>query len=203
MNPNPFVSVTHTPVAANVTALLAAATGAGPWFSGTPATGDDLGHRVTIASIANLSAINFTVVGTDANGNVVAEVVAGPNNNSVATVRHFKTMTGLSASATLGVNTINVGFGASAATAWILLDYQCASFGISCALGLVSGTINYDLEHTYDVPNGAELSWTSGTGGKTATGDTYMTTPVRAVRVHVNSFTSAVFKHYVFANSRA
>ena len=56
-------------------------------------------RKVSISSVANETAVNFTVVGTDAAGNAQQEVIAGGNDTTVTGVRSFRTITSVTASA--------------------------------------------------------------------------------------------------------
>ncbi len=56
-------------------------------------------RKVSISSVDNESAVNFTVVGTDAGGNAQQEVIAGGNDTTVTGTKSFKTITSVTASA--------------------------------------------------------------------------------------------------------
>jgi hypothetical protein len=100
------------------------ATGAGPFvtFLNSGACPDGLAHQLAFVSTANLSGINLTVVGTDADGRAQTEVRAGPNNNTVESSKYFKTITSITASSTLGANTMDVGWVDEAVSHTIRLD---------------------------------------------------------------------------------
>jgi hypothetical protein len=63
---------------------------------------------ISFDSASNLSAINFTVTGTDADGHSQSEVIAGPNNNAVITSGYYKTVSSITVSAT-SASTLTVG----------------------------------------------------------------------------------------------
>ena len=56
-------------------------------------------RAISISSVANETAVNFTVVGTDAAGNAIQEVIAGGNDTTVTGVKSFKTITSVTANA--------------------------------------------------------------------------------------------------------
>ena len=56
-------------------------------------------RAISISSVANETAVNFTVVGTDAAGNALQEVIAGGNDTTVTGVKSFKTITSITANA--------------------------------------------------------------------------------------------------------
>lgn len=204
MRPN-SKKTTYTPAAVSANGIAAALTGAGPFVPTAPGAADNLGHQVSLQSAANLSAINVTVTGTDANDNVISEVHAGPNANTVLSVKYFKTVTAISVSSTLGVNTMNVGWGAPAQTRWEQIDYHQNSFAASHAVALTAGTINYDLQHTYDTPltdaNAAQVF--TEIAGRGASFDVQLVAPVASVRAVINTNTGATFNHYVFQGERS
>lgn len=69
----------------------------------------DTPRCVTLTSTGNISAVNFTITGYDLYGQRMSAVIAGPNNNTVATTKAFKSIISVAASAAVGTNT-SVGF---------------------------------------------------------------------------------------------
>jgi len=65
-------------------------------------------EEVTLTSGANLSAINFTIVGVDFDGNVVTETLAGPNANTVTTTAQYWRVTSVTPDAT-SASTVQIG----------------------------------------------------------------------------------------------
>ena len=80
------------------------------WTTIAGSPDDGCAHQTTLYSTANLSGITITVTGTDAEGRTQSEAHAGPNNNTVNLTSYFKTVTSISASATLGANTMLCGW---------------------------------------------------------------------------------------------
>jgi hypothetical protein len=204
MNPNPK-RVVYTPAAVSANGIAAALTGAGPFATFVlPGASDSLEHQVALASTADLSATGFTITGTDANGNVISEVHAGPNNNSVLSVKYFKTVTLITASVSLGANTLNVGWGAPARTRWEQIDYRQNSFAVSTALALTAGSISYNLEHTYDpLTDSNAASAFIELAAQTTSRDVQFVAPVMGVRANILSNTGATFTHYAVQGERA
>jgi hypothetical protein len=87
-----------------------------PWTTilGSPA--DGCAHQTTLASSADIHLITITVSGTDAEGRVQTEAIAGPASNTVNLTKYFKTLTSITSSATLGANTMDVGWTTLCAT---------------------------------------------------------------------------------------
>lgn len=204
MNPNPK-KVTYTPTAISANGIAAALTGAGPFLTfAAPGPADLLEHQVSLQSAANLSGINITITGTDANDNIVSEVHVGPNANTVVSVKFFKTVTLITAASTLGANTMAVGWGAPARTKWEQIDYWQNSFAASTAVALTAGSINFDMQHTYDplTDDNAAVAF-NAYAARTANVDVQYVAPIRGVRVNINTNTGATFNHYVFQGERS
>jgi len=137
--------------------MCAAITGAGPWtiadaeFVATN-SGDSLAHRLNLTSAAALGAISITLVGTDADDKPLTEVHAGPASNTVETLSYFKTLTSVTASATLGANTMDIGWVDEVMTATYPINWrgsEAATYAVN-----VTGTANYTVQETFiDVQN--------------------------------------------------
>lgn len=83
----------------------------------------DIPRDISIASTGNLSGMNFTLIGTDRYGNAQSEVIVGPNNNAVSSVKNYATIRLILASAAVGTN-VTVGTNQQASTAWWPADYR-------------------------------------------------------------------------------
>lgn len=107
-------------------------------------------RKITLTSTGNLGSINFTIVGTDYNGNPLTEVLAGPNNSTVTSTLNYYQITSITPSATVGT-TISVGTGLTGQTAWV----GATTYNAPISAGLyiaVTGTINVTVEATPDNP---------------------------------------------------
>lgn len=129
-------------------------TGVGPWDSSdwkeaTQVNGgapDGLAHQLNLTSGDNLSALTITVTGTDADDNPQTEDITGPNNNTVESTKYFKTVTDVVASATLGSNTLDIGYVDEAVSPSIPLNHNA---NIPSAMVLdITGTIALDVQFT-------------------------------------------------------
>lgn len=80
-------------------------------------------------------------------------------------------------------------------TAWVPTDTWKTPFSLSVAC-VVTGTVDYDVEHTFDNVQDTSLTITSWTNadldGDTANASTVYTYPVKAVRLKVNSGSGTV-----------
>lgn len=177
-------------------------TGAGPWDSGdfvTTDMPDGLAHQVSLKSAANLSGIQITVTGTDADDREVSETRAGPNANTVETSAYFKTVTAISAGATLGANTMDVGWVDEFASQTIPLEIYLHNETVNCQVNL-TGTAAFDIETTLsdirgdpnDPPAQGDLTWVDDANftNKSADIQAKLATVARALRLVVNSYSS-------------
>lgn len=69
----------------------------------------DTPRCVTLTSAGNISGVTFTIYGYDQYGQAMSFAIAGPNANTVATTKAFKTVTRVAAGGAVGTNT-SVGF---------------------------------------------------------------------------------------------
>lgn len=74
------------------------------------------------------------------------------------------------------------------ATTTVLLDWQNSSFAVGVGV-VVSGTVTFNIEHTYD---GTNWFAPAADTGKTANHDKGYTTPVLGVRTNVTAGTGSV-----------
>lgn len=137
--------------------LCAAITGAGPWTIADAEfvandSGDSLAHRLNLTSGAALGAITITLVGTDADGKPLTESLLGPAANTVETTAYFKTLTSVSAGATLGANTMDIGWVDEVMTSTYPIDWrgrEAATYASN-----VTGTTNYTVQEAFgDIQN--------------------------------------------------
>lgn len=187
----------YSPVTASATGLNAASlTGAGPFTPTTTAMPDSLAHLVTLTvAVSNYSGTNVTLTGTDADGHVQTETLAGPNANTVTSTKHFLTVTSISVSASLGGNGMSVGYAAESVTPTIPLERMsivAANHDVD-----VSGTINFSLYETFDnvfVLTTDSLDWglyaTAWNAAKTATTVGQGSVGAAGARVRVNTVTN-------------
>ncbi len=147
-----------------------------------------VGYQIGIYSAGNLAGVNFTVTGTDANGDALSETIAGPNNGTAETAGYFRTVTGVSADATVGTDVI-VGTVDEFATATLPVDLYCSQTTIAVNIG---GTIDFTVQEAFERPTAGETpNWINITALATKTADTAstVTDSIGAVRLIGNSFT--------------
>lgn len=97
----------------------------------------DVPRNVTLTSAGNISAVNFTITGRDIYGQLMTVTRVGPNANTVATLKAFRQIISVAASAAVGTNT-SVGFGDVFG-----LPYRCTDAGYIVKSGW-AGTLAQD-----------------------------------------------------------
>jgi len=152
--------ISATSVAADTDGIATATvgTGAGPWVPDV-ATGaaDTLAHLITITqtSSTNHSAKTAIITGTDAAGNPQTETgLALPNGAvTVTSTKHFLTVTSIAISATIGADTMTVGWAAESVSDWKhMVEQRDNRTGFNLGIGctVTSGTPTYTVQIGYD-----------------------------------------------------
>jgi hypothetical protein len=162
----------------------------------TTATTDGLAHLVNlVGATASLAGISFTIIGTDANGMAQTETgLVGPGiGATVTSTKHFKTVTSLTPSGSMGTGTVSIGIAAESVTPMIPLEWR--SVAAAAMTVQVTGTINFTVEETYANPftnAHADCPWVSVTAlaSKIATTSSTVTVGDQAVRLKTNSVTN-------------
>jgi hypothetical protein len=207
MRPKTF---TFSPVTASVTGFASNVTG-GTWTLSTTATSDGLGHQVTIKNDAatNHSAKTAVLVGTDADGLAITETMNLPNNAATTTsTKFFKTLTSITPSATINADTMDIGWAAPSISQTYVTDWPNVTNGGISLFCIITGTINYDVEHTVENVFGStvpqSLNWLdhSSIVAKTASSDGNYAFPVTGVRFKTNSVTNGATVSFTVAQGR-
>lgn len=188
---------------AQQTAGAADLTITGALASGGVATMDTQ-RIVGIYSGGNLSALTFTVYGTDMRGIVISETITGPNATTVSGVLMFYTVTRVAVSGAAGSN-VEVGTTGVGATQMVPLNQHISPFAVGLFVQIASAaTVNVTVQYTTDDVqttaniNSAALgvpgiNWISHPvlTSITASTDSNLSFPVSAVRMLINSGTDA------------
>jgi hypothetical protein len=112
--------------------------------------GDGLAHIVSILNnTANSHAgKTVTLVGTDADGEALTEVVTGPGASAtVVSTEYFLTLASATPSATIGADTFDIGWADEVITQTIPLDFYASTTATLAVY--VSGTINFTVQETF------------------------------------------------------
>lgn len=154
----------------------------------------DAARRVLITSGGNDSGITFTVVGTNRNGAALTEAVTGSNGSTATTTQDFKTVSSVAHTGSVAT-TVTVGTSGVGSSQWFFVDNCVAPVNLGIGV-VVSGTINFTVEYTYDDPNSPytgtfpTLFPISALASKVANTDSSLSMPAFAVRLTQNSFTN-------------
>lgn len=179
------ITIDLDPANESTTAFLSGSTGAGPWTPASPNTSDGLAHQVSISSTSvAIAAIVFTITGTDENGKAQTDTITGVNNGTVESTKYFKSVTQISASATIGAATINAGTVDEIASQWIPLDWP-RFVGATIAVD-VTGTINFTVQETFTkVLAGEAPVWQSISALAAKTSDTTSSSTIGATAIRI------------------
>ncbi len=195
MRPQEF---SYTPGAANLTGFLSNATGA-TWTLTATTAGDGLAHQVTIRndSVTDHSAKTAVLVGTDADGQAITETMSLPGTSATTTsTKYFKTLTSITPSATIGADTMDIGWAQTSLGPTVPVDVY-SPMGTLIAVD-ITGTINYSIEETNDkvwdttnlISNAGYWFVISGLSGKTADAVSSCTAMTTAWRLKITSVTA-------------
>lgn len=150
----------------------------------------DVQRQVELESAGNLSAILFTITGTDEQGRVISETISGPNAGVVATAKDFFTITQIAVDAAVGTD-VEGGTNVLGGSIPIPIDVYLDPTSIGLAI-VVTGTVNVTVQHTFDDPfqdASALLTWFDHPtlAAVVANDDGNLAFPPRAVRLFTNS----------------
>ena len=189
----PFRTPTFTPAAANATGFATNVTGASWTLTATTAA-DGLAHQITIHnnSATDHSAKTARLVGTNADGAVQTETLNLPGPTATVTsTKFFLTLTSVTPSATIGADTMNIGWAATAVGPTFPVDGR--SNAAAMVAVHISGTINFAVDETMDnifQVAADSVFWSSSVPSGTADVSTSLTQSAQAFRVRVNSLTA-------------
>lgn len=158
----------------------------------------DVARQVLFTFAANETGHNFTITGTNINGTVQTEVVAGTATTAV-TLYDYKTITRIAVSAATTGN-LTVGTNGVASTVPMIIDRFIAAPDISASV-VISGTINFSVQVSYDdlapdwdivatPPTWFDPPNTPNLTSKTANAADDISMPITMIRLHQNSFSS-------------
>jgi hypothetical protein len=195
-----YISKTLTAADVNIIAETQTPAGAGDiTLDGTSVVGGvavlDTQRQVLITQAADETGHTFTVYGTTDSGAPISEAVAGSAAASVKTTKSFKTVTRVAISAA-ATGAVQVGTNGIGETPWKVLDTFANPMNIGLAV-IVTGTINYTVNYTYEDPNNpvasaGPLAWPlTALSAKTANEQGSITFPIAAVQLVVNSGTGS------------
>jgi hypothetical protein len=188
------VNRTYTPTTLNASGFALNVTGA-VWALTANTVGDGVAHQVTIKnnSATDHSAKTAVITGNNADGATQTETINLPAGTATTTsALYFLTVTSVVPSATIGADTMNLGWNNLIATPMVVCDpYRQSAPRLTVE---VTGTINFTGQECYDDPfvQGVVPAWFTITAlsGKTANTSTDADGGITGFRVITASFTA-------------
>lgn len=181
------ITISATSAAADTAGIATAAicTGVGPWVPDVASgAGDSLAHTITItqAGASDHSAKTATITGTGPNGEPQTETgLALPNGAATVTgTKYFLTVTSVAISATVGADTMTMGWAAASVTPWKQLHDTNGIFNLGIGCSVVSGSPTYTFQYTM---SGTDAYGVSELTAKTTSLVAGLLYPCQAVRL--------------------
>jgi hypothetical protein len=151
-------------------------------------------RAVSLTSLNNNSAVNFTITGT-VNGRTLSQTIAGPNANTVETTTVFDVITSITTNG--AINAVSAGIGHTGFTPWFTCDYNRGVFNLSCAVDVTNnaGAITYSFVGTLDdvasiVPYVFNATSLPAMVGLNVDGFTNATIPLRFASIFISASTA-------------
>jgi hypothetical protein len=162
-------------------------------------------RSVTITSANNLSGVIFTITGKDNYGNIITEVLAGPNNSTVISANYYTIITSVTPNAT--ATGVSIGSGVQGYSIPQPFNYVSNQPKTGTRYTFTSGgTNNVNLMLSEDIVRmpGKKITITDfSTAGVTTaltTSTSATISPFSGFYLLVNSGNSAAFKFVIFDN---
>lgn len=140
---------TYAPSTPSLTGFASNVTG-GTWTLTNNSVPDGLAHQVSLKNdtATDHSGKTATFVGTDQDGIDQTETIAMPGSSAtVETTLYFKTLTSVTPSATIGADTMDIGYVDEFSSRTIPANWRGSEAMIAVIVG---GTINYSVQYTPD-----------------------------------------------------
>lgn len=155
-----------------------------------------LGRRVVIAYTGTDT--SFTIVGTNATGNKITDTAVGSGGSAQSNL-DFVTVTSITPVGG-GLTGVTAGTNGVGSSPWWLANWHgYAPVNISVAVEIVSGSVNYTIQYTYDDPNSMANGLTYPIPfndpvlvNESTTMDGLAISPIKAARVLINSGTGVI-----------
>lgn len=193
VDPDGICANQTTPGAANLL-LNGALTTAGVYNVNTTALYSDGigGTKIAIDSAGDVSAVVFTVTGTDQDDVTISETITGVTTTAVNSTKFYKTITSIAAGAAVGSN-VFVGPIDQLITKTVPLNWR-NDYTATFVVGDLTGTCQYDIEETNSELNGTtsptSLVWAVSQSNKTANLAGSLLNYSTAVRLRFDSYSS-------------
>lgn len=181
-----------TPLSLNGTAV----TGGVATIDTATAANSAIGRRVAIAYTGTDT--SFTIVGTNDTGNSITDVAVGSSGAAQSNL-DFVTVTSITPVGG-GLTGVTAGTNGVGSSQWALWNWRgYAPMNLGMLIELVSGAVNFTVQHAYDDPNGLRAGVlfplpinSPVIVNATSTIDGAYTTPILGTRVLINSGTGEI-----------
>lgn len=188
------ISLSYTPEAASTTGYASGVSGTSgvAFVLASSSPGDGLGHTITIAPSGSVTG-NYTITGTDSDGNVLTETLATNTTSTVTSVYYYATVTEILAPSGIGAATVDIGWTGVSVSPTVVMDWKSSPFSVGFGVD-ISGTINYTVQHTFanvldPLIDSPSAKWWdhSSVASKTADTDGNYAFNIAAIRLLINS----------------
>lgn len=172
----------------------------------------DLAHQLIISTGASESSNTFKITGTNSDGVTQSETITGPNATTATSSNYYNSVTSISISGAAS-GTVVVGITSVGLSRTIKINTSNPNMQVANAF-VISGTINYTLQHTFDsimnTPNNTTVQYKPTTPGyfadatiasQTSNKAALLALPVNASQLLVNSYsTGATIRWLIVEN---
>lgn len=156
----------------------------------------DTQRQVLLTFAANETGHNFVITGTNQNGGIISETIAGTAAGTVASVRSYKTVTSITISAA-ATGAIQAGTNTIGDSNWEIVNWHVTPVNISVAVIVISGSVTYTVNYTYEDPGRTYPSPSdpptafavTALTTQTATKDAVITQPIAALKLTITAGT--------------
>jgi len=145
----------------------------------TTETTDGLAHKIIITPSGSVTG-NYTITGTNANGEPISETLATNTTNAVTSAKYYMGGFVISAPSGLGAETVDIGWTAASVSAWEFINAPWITTGMGFGCTVDSGSPTYAVEQQYG--DGTAFIHSTVTGETTSQEGGYAY-PVRAIRI--------------------
>ncbi len=158
------------------------------------------GVRISLESAGNLSALTFTVTGSNQDGIVTTEAITGPNAGTVESTVYWSQITEIAVDGSVGTN-VEVGTVDEVITKTVPINWRDWE-PFTVAVAGLSGTVQFDIDETFDRSDIQEpVNWVTNQSNQTADLTASLTRHARATRLVVDSYSSgAELQFHVLGN---
>lgn len=206
--------------ATSIAASQSASAGVGLTLTATPVVIDSittantaLGRRVLITSTSGSETASVTITGTNSSGNTISETdTFSGSSTTLQSNLDYVTVSSVVPSGTI-VGNLSAGTNGVGSSAWYTWDYYSnPPMNLGFAIEVISGSVNYTVQYTYDNPNDPlynsgivtsapayPTAFNSILVNQTAAADATISTPVVATRVLINSGTGEIRCRFIQA----